>query len=111
MANVSLADTVKPNDDGRHTVVLTSNAVALFVMVHSSLRGRFDRNGVLLLPGLSVELAFISWGPQQDSLRRYTWTASTSVLGIKKWRCRVYVKTQIDLNLMIQLVFIPHPCY
>ena len=59
---------------------------------------------MLLLPGLSVELAFISWGPRQDSLRRYTWTASTSVLGIKKWRCRVYVKTQIDLNLMIQLV-------
>ena len=45
-----------------HGVVLSSDAVALFVMVHSTLRGRWSDNGVLVLPGEPTTLGFMPWG-------------------------------------------------
>ena len=49
--------TVAAHPDGRR-VLLTADAVALYVMVHSPVAGRWDRNGVLLLPHQPCTLTF-----------------------------------------------------
>ena len=43
------------------TVSLESDAVALFVALTSSVYGRFDRNGVLLVPAELQRLRFVAW--------------------------------------------------
>ena len=43
------------------TVTLTTDAVTLYATVSSSARGRFDRNGVLLRPGVETKLTFVPW--------------------------------------------------
>ena len=50
-----------------HGVVLSSDVVALFVMVHSTLRGRWTDNGVLLLPGEPTTLGFMPWEAAPDA--------------------------------------------
>ena len=48
-------------------VVLSSDVVALFVMVHSTLRGRWTGNGVLLLPGEPTTVGFMPWEAVPDA--------------------------------------------
>ena len=54
-------------ENNTHVVVLTSDHVALFAVVRSSFRGKFDRNGVLLLPGEPQTFRFIPWGADLSS--------------------------------------------
>jgi hypothetical protein len=60
-ANITVS--VPPDDESAQEntrrVTLTSDAVALFVMIHTTEQGRWDRNGVLLLPGESHTLSFV----------------------------------------------------
>jgi hypothetical protein len=63
-ANVSAIDsTLYSSSSGRPrlSVDLESDAVALFVTLTSSVFGRFDRNGILLLPGEPQRLQFTGW--------------------------------------------------
>ena len=55
---VSVAPADESAQPGTRRVTLTSDAVALFAMIHTKDHGRWDRNGVLLLPGQPRTLTF-----------------------------------------------------
>lgn len=60
-------------------VILTADAVALYVTVSSSVRGRFDKNGVLLRPGVDATFVFLPWGEEPS---KAAFAASLSVQGV-----------------------------
>ena len=72
-ANITMAVTVDCK------VNLTADAVALYVTVSSSVRGRFNRNAVLLRPGVETTLAFLPWGVRPSNA---AFQASLSVQGV-----------------------------
>ena len=68
-ANVTLTCTAARSIGGGSggTVTLAADAVTLYAVVTSSLRGRFDRNGVLLQPGVQTGLMFLPWGQEVEA--------------------------------------------
>ena len=63
-------------------MTLRADVVVLYATVSSSARGRFDRNGVLLRPGVGTELTFSPWGPDPVLDRPPLPSAHTSHFGV-----------------------------
>ena len=68
-------------------ITLEADAVALFVMLTSSVYGRFDRNGVLLLPHEAQRLRFIAW----EDFDLATFEAELDVQGVNVASVRIEV--------------------
>jgi hypothetical protein len=62
-----------------YRVTLTADAVALYVTVSSSVRGRFKRNAVLMRPGVALTFDFLPWNDEPSNA---TFAASLSVQGV-----------------------------